>query len=155
RARARSPDPADASRRRTAGVVAGRRARRVRRLRADPDDRPPRRAWIAPPRARADAGKHDAVRVVARQPPASVRRDDLDVPGAVVSGATSTFPADYQILVVGVDGRGRRQVTHENPWASFTELRFAADGRRLLYAGEQTANDRELYTIERAAASGS
>ena len=61
---------------------------------------------------------------------------------------TSTFPADYQILVVGVDGRGRRQVTHENPWASFTELRFAADGRRLLYAGEQTANDRELYTIE-------
>ena len=43
--------------------------------------------------------------------------------------------------------RRPRQVTHEAPWADFRDLRWARDGRHLLYESAQHANDTELYVM--------
>jgi Tol biopolymer transport system component len=66
---------------------------------------------------------------------------------AVYGPPSVDFPGGYQLFVVGVDGRGRRQLTHEEPWVQFQDLRFAGTGR-LVYRILQPYNDLELYTVE-------
>jgi Tol biopolymer transport system component len=100
----------------------------------------------------ATAIVHAALPVQATLPAWSPNGREIAYVQTSASFSEGTYPghlyaAAPQVVVVAARGGSPRQVTHDGPFASFGALRWARDGRQLVYDETQTRADSELYLM--------